>query len=499
MSVRTLRNLRLSAGQKRGNADEDLATSGKPDEPPAKIKKGRKKSGEDLATAHICQMHELTDESTQTEPSNFRSSFSEIEKRSKDARRRFSESIRQRHSTSTMKESMAALKKSLDLHFKTVISKLHACQRSNKRLEKEIEELKRDLGQKRTPRPKKKSQSDRPANYVKGPRPHTVIVTLPDEQLDDQLRTLKAEVQKECDAQNTVEIQADVKQNEMEVLDELTVDQKDENFEVDPKQTHSTDGNFTFITLNSEEDYPNGSWLGDVSSPAMRVRCNINPTEMVHIMNMYKSADKLALKLLDFLFDKETQAVSNLSGTGKHKKKKLDPLLIYGIHCHLVKHCGITNEDWYRIRLNIDSKCRTAFRRKQKGLELYPKQIKKERVCSSNIYTTQAYQQSQSVQHLQQVVNELQTIHVPTEEGLTGITIIQEQPDGSTIETTSTPSLVGHILNPDGGEIQPDQLKEVIAQAGKDSEIHLSNGHTIAISQSGELEIREVQLEVAKE
>jgi len=41
----------------------------------------------------------------------------------------------------------------------------------------------------------------------------------------------------------------------------------------------------------------------------------------------------MALALLDYLFDRDTQASSNLSGLGKHGKSQLDPLLIYGIRC----------------------------------------------------------------------------------------------------------------------------------------------------------------------
>lgn len=41
----------------------------------------------------------------------------------------------------------------------------------------------------------------------------------------------------------------------------------------------------------------------------------------------------MALTMLDYLFDRETQAASNLSGMGKYGKKQLDPLMIYGIRC----------------------------------------------------------------------------------------------------------------------------------------------------------------------
>lgn len=54
----------------------------------------------------------------------------------------------------------------------------------------------------------------------------------------------------------------------------------------------------------------------------------------------------MALTLLDYLFHREIQAMSNLSGQGKHGKKQLDPLMIYGIRCecwrerqHIVDAC----------------------------------------------------------------------------------------------------------------------------------------------------------------
>lgn len=81
------------------------------------------------------------------------------------------------------------------------------------------------------------------------------------------------------------------------------------------------------------EDYPNGTWLGDENNPEMRVRCAIIPSDMLHISANCRTAEKMALTLLDYLFHREVQAVSNLSGQGKHGKKQLDPLTIYGIRC----------------------------------------------------------------------------------------------------------------------------------------------------------------------
>ncbi|CAH1778702.1 unnamed protein product [Owenia fusiformis] len=128
--------------------------------------------------------------------------------------------------------------------------------------------------------------------------------------------------------------------------------------------------NVTLITLNTEEDFPTGSWLGDEHNPEMRVRVPITPSDMIHIHSNCRTAEKMALTMLDYLFDRDIQACSNLSGMGKYGKKQLDPLMIYGIRCHLIHKFAITESDWHRIKLNMDSKCRTAFRRKQKGLPL---------------------------------------------------------------------------------------------------------------------------------
>lgn len=137
--------------------------------------------------------------------------------------------------------------------------------------------------------------------------------------------------------------------------------------------TQSLGPNVTLITLNSEEDFPNGSWLGDENDVENRVRVNISPSDLLHIHSNCRTPEKMALALLDYLFDRNTQASSNLSGMGKHGKKQLDPLMIYGIRCHLVHKFHITEDDWKRIKLNIDSKCRTAFRRKMRGMPLHVK------------------------------------------------------------------------------------------------------------------------------
>ena len=80
-------------------------------------------------------------------------------------------------------------------------------------------------------------------------------------------------------------------------------------------------------------DYPEGVWIDDENNPELRVRVSITPSDLLHRHSNCRAHDKMALTLRDYLFDRDTQAISNPSGTGKHGKKQLDPLKIYGIRC----------------------------------------------------------------------------------------------------------------------------------------------------------------------
>ncbi|KAJ4439068.1 hypothetical protein ANN_15024 [Periplaneta americana] len=130
------------------------------------------------------------------------------------------------------------------------------------------------------------------------------------------------------------------------------------------------DSTLQVITLNSKTDFPDGCWLGDENNPEARVRCAISQSNLLHINTFCQTPEKMAVTLLDYLFPREVLAVSNLSGKGKHRKRQLDPLMIYGIRCHLLYKFNITERDWYRIKQNMDSKCRTAWKKKIRGLPL---------------------------------------------------------------------------------------------------------------------------------
>ncbi|XP_019475419.1 protein BANP isoform X2 [Meleagris gallopavo] len=142
----------------------------------------------------------------------------------------------------------------------------------------------------------------------------------------------------------------------------------------------------------------------------MRVRCPITPADMLHISTNCRTAEKMALTLLDYLFHREIQAISNLSGQGKHGKKQLDPLMIYGIRCHLFYKFGISESDWYRIKQSIDSKCRTAWRRKQRGQSLAVKSFSRRTPSSSSYSGSEGPQSSVSASNeIQQ--NQPQALH----------------------------------------------------------------------------------------
>ena len=124
------------------------------------------------------------------------------------------------------------------------------------------------------------------------------------------------------------------------------------------------------IKLNEEADYPDGSWLGNPAMSEARVRVPLRSFEVDHINISCSTPEKMALVLLDQLFTRETLAESNLTGKGRHKKKQLDPLLVFGIYCHLQYMFSIDEADWVRIKNNMEAKCRFLWTRKSKGLPL---------------------------------------------------------------------------------------------------------------------------------
>ncbi|XP_027218721.1 protein BANP isoform X1 [Penaeus vannamei] len=138
-------------------------------------------------------------------------------------------------------------------------------------------------------------------------------------------------------------------------------------------QDADTSNHMNVISLNSEEDFPHGSWLGDPTHPTLRVRCPITPQNLLHINSTCITAEKMALTLLDYLFTKEELASSNLSGRSRWNKRQLDPLMIFGIRCHLQYKFNISNKLWHKICQNMDSKCRSAWKRRMRGMVTQPR------------------------------------------------------------------------------------------------------------------------------
>ncbi|XP_008067455.1 protein BANP isoform X3 [Carlito syrichta] len=265
--------------------------------------------------------------------------------------------------------------------------------------------------------------------------------------------------------------------------------------------SQSIGSNVTLITLNSEEDYPNGTWLGDENNPEMRVRCAIIPSDMLHISTNCRTAEKMALTLLDYLFHREVQAVSNLSGQGKHGKKQLDPLTIYGIRCHLFYKFGITESDWYRIKQSIDSKCRTAWRRKQRGQSLAVKSFSR-RTPSSSSYgaseptlgTSPPASELQQPQALHYTLANAQQVHIHQigEDGQVqvGHLHIAQVPQGEQVQITqdSEGNLQIHHVGQDGQVLQGAQL---IAVASSDAAAAGVDGSSL---QGSDIQVQYVQL-----
>nr|XP_006813694.1 PREDICTED: protein BANP-like isoform X2 [Saccoglossus kowalevskii] len=250
--------------------------------------------------------------------------------------------------------------------------------------------------------------------------------------------------------------------------------------------------NVTLITLNTEDDYPNGTWLGDENSIEMRVRCPISPSDMIHIHSTSRTAEKMALTLLDYLFDRETQACSNVSGMSKHRKRQLDPLMVYGIRCHLIHKFNISETDWHRIKQNIDSKCRTAFRRKHRGQALTVKAFaRKSPSSNTTIYTHQMAENGEQEMHdqvvsqaaVEQIQQMQQQIH------------IQQVEEGETIVQQGMPEQVTVQHVQEQHTIIPEQVTVQVTQGGET--IHLQEGDTIQITPGEGVSIPQGEIQIA--
>jgi hypothetical protein len=216
---------------------------------------------------------------------------------------------------------------------------------------------------------------------------------------------------------------------------------------------------------------------------------------------------------LDYLFDRDTQASSNLSGIGRHGKKQLDPLLIYAIRCHLISRFAITDDDWRKLKLNIDSKCRTAYRRKVRGMPLTVKAFKGKysttyAPCGEGYVSghdtkyedmrpgggsDDSFQQDDTELLVQEEVDLSKDMMSPG-------SLIQRAGRGRYQVLHATPEQVARLQQTHQIQIlQPDQLlqlQQAMNGRGQESLLSLADGLNIVTSEDGEtIEIKEQDLD----
>ncbi|XP_023338977.1 protein BANP [Eurytemora carolleeae] len=214
-------------------------------------------------------------------------------------------------------------------------------------------------------------------------------------------------------------------------------------------------GSSQVVTLNAESDFPHGSWLGNPEDVHRRVRVPISSEDLYNLEQSQPGAEKLALALLDRLFSRTTLAESNLTGKGRHKKKQLNPLFIYGIYSHLKYQYSISELDWNRLKNNIEARCRFLFKRKLKKLPLgEPKPIEPASAENCSIVVYPLYQVDSS--HLMQV-------------GLEGLDHHVLQQGSDSLELQQVPGEMEHI-QPNPTRIDPDSTQhlEEIDNSGGD-------------------------------
>nr|XP_013810138.1 PREDICTED: protein BANP isoform X3 [Apteryx mantelli mantelli] len=105
-----------------------------------------------------------------------------------------------------------------------------------------------------------------------------------------------------------------------------------------------------------------------------------------------------------------SDSVSNSGQLGGQSIGNNVTLITLNSEGHLFYKFGITESDWYRIKQSIDSKCRTAWRRKQRGQSLAVKSFSRRTPSSSSYSGSEGSQSTVSASNeIQQ--NQPQALH----------------------------------------------------------------------------------------
>ncbi|XP_078005518.1 protein BANP isoform X8 [Phascolarctos cinereus] len=201
-----------------------------------------------------------------------------------------------------------------------------------------------------------------------------------------------------------------------------------------------------------------------------------------------------------------SDSVSNSGQSGSQNIGNNVTLITLNSEGHLFYKFGITESDWYRIKQSIDSKCRTAWRRKQRGQSLAVKSFSRRTPSSSS------YSGSESVQSTASASNEIQQpqpqalhytlanaqqvqIHQIGEDGQVqvipqGHLHIAQVPQGDQVQITqdSEGNLQIHHVGQDGQVLQGAQL---IALASADPAAAGVDGSSL---QGSDIQVQYVQL-----
>ncbi|XP_041446139.1 protein BANP isoform X3 [Xenopus laevis] len=200
-----------------------------------------------------------------------------------------------------------------------------------------------------------------------------------------------------------------------------------------------------------------------------------------------------------------SDTLSNCGNSGSSNMGSNVTLITLNAEGHLFHTFRITESDWYRIKQSIDSKCRTAWRRKQRGQSLAVKSFSRRTPSSSSYSTTEGVQNTvSSSSDLQQtspqalhyaLANAQQVqIHQIGEDGQVqvGHLHIAQVPQGEQVQITqdSEGNLQIHQVHvgQDGQVLQGAQL---IAVASADPTTGVVDGSQL---QANDIQVQYVQL-----
>nr|XP_053626187.1 uncharacterized protein LOC128684075 [Cherax quadricarinatus] len=171
------------------------------------------------------------------------------------------------------------------------------------------------------------------------------------------------------------------------------------------------------------------------------------------------------------LFEKYFILNKVFSSAGRWNKRQLDPLMIFGIRCHLQYKFNISSKIWHKICQNMDSKCRSAWKRRIRGMVTQPRNS---RQVPQIGHTSSVRKDPAVTEDISFDFDSLQNSNLD----LSDVKVITQSPTCELRILSATPEQISHLQ--DTQEIILSE-EQILAQSSNEKSILISNSSSVSM------------------